>query len=167
MENPGTYPARLKAYNFTEGEDAAKPSIFVQFECTKKDESTFAIGTFLNLHHENSRPVTYKQLALMGFKPESDFEDLCDGIGSGTLAEDIDYELVLEIDQWALDNNKGEKLKIKYINLPGVGGGTMKSMDKAKAKERLAAMGVDLKGGFAAVHADPATIKAPKAGVGF
>ncbi len=164
---PGTYPAKLVNYNFGEGDDASKPVITLEFQVQIPGGGVENIRDYTYLHTPGALGVTFKKLALLGFSKEGELEDLCDGTGSGALNQEQDYQLVLEQDQYQAEKGNPDRVKVQYINLPGGGPGAAKPMDKAKAKERLAAMGVDFKTAYAEVHDDPKTVKPPEKGVDF
>lgn len=124
--NNGTYKGKIKDYGYTKSPKTGTVSVMVQFDIYEGDDLFQLVWNgYLS---EKAKEKTIKTLVeVLGFKGTNG-EEIANGIGSGVLNEDQEYDLVIENEEY-----KGKFYpKIKWINLQGQSGGKIGKLSKAE-----------------------------------
>ena len=108
MLEPGSYKAKIKDYGFSQPKEAGKnPSAMVQFEVavpakgaeSERTDSIMWFGSF----NGGALKITLNTLVeTLHFKGKTGAE-LVEGIGSGVLDEDTEYELEVEMNTYTFE----------------------------------------------------------------
>ena len=116
---PGIYPGKVLDYGIFQGKDITKSHAKVVFEVSNASASEVLPepvkfewnGYFTG----GAKEITMKTLVdTFGFNGAS-LAELNDGIGSKKINEEVSYDLDLQIEEY----QGKQRLKIKYVNLPG------------------------------------------------
>lgn len=124
----GTYEkAKIKDYGLAQAATGTT-GVYVQFEFLEGE--IVRKLTWRGYFTDKAKLKTVETLIkVFGYKGD-DGSDIANGIGSNVLNESQEYELVIEKEEYegALHD------KIRWVNLPGGGGGKIEKLDKEQAK---------------------------------
>lgn len=140
----GTYSkAKIKDYGLSKSQTGT-PCVFVQFEFVEKTDAGDQIRrlTWRSYFTEKAKEKTVETLIKIFKYQGDDGSDIANGIGSNVLNESQEYDLVIEKEEY---NNELHD-KIRWVNLPGSGGGKVEKLSKSEASVLLG--GMSLKGEF-------------------